>query len=81
MLDPLRQARRAVTRELASISERTRRRARLAGKQLRRVEHAAKAALRRAPGVWKRGRRALRHARYAAGMLRRGESPLRSSKP
>lgn len=81
VIDPLRQARRGAARALAVRSERTARRARLAGNRLRRAGHVVRASVRRVPNVWKRGRRVLRHARYAAGMLRRGESPLRSSKP
>jgi hypothetical protein len=81
IVDPIRQARRRAGRELALVTERTVRRARLTGNRLRRVEHVARAGVRRVPGGWKRWRRALRQARYAAGMLRRGESPLRSSKP
>jgi hypothetical protein len=81
IVDPARQVRRRTARGLAHVAERTTRRARLTGNRIRRSEHVARAGLRRLPGVWKRWRRALRQARYAAGMLRRGESPLRSSKP
>jgi hypothetical protein len=81
IVDPARHVRRRTARGLALVAERTARRARLTANRIRRSEHVARAGLRRLPGVWKRWRRALRQARYAAGMLRRGESPLRSSKP
>jgi hypothetical protein len=71
---PLRVLRRRTGRRLAGASERTVRTARLATNRLRRADHVLRAGVRKAPSVWKRWRRALRHARYAAGMWRRGES-------
>jgi hypothetical protein len=74
ILHPIRVARRRVERRLGLASERTARRLRLAGKRLRRADHVLRAGVRRLPAIGKRWRRALRQARYTAGMWRRGES-------
>jgi hypothetical protein len=80
LVHPLRVVRRRTERQIDLLTERTRRRARLTGNRLRRAGHVARAGMRQVPAMFKRWRRALRHARYAAGMLRRGESPIRHGK-
>jgi hypothetical protein len=80
LMHPLRIVRRRAERRIDVMTERTTRRARLAGNRLRRAQHVARAAVHQVPAVLKRWRRAVRHARYAAGMLRRGESPIRHGK-
>ena len=71
---PLRVVRRRAERRAGIVSARAKRTSRLASNRLRRAGHVMRAGVRRMPSVWKRWRRALRHARYAAGMWRRGES-------
>ena len=80
LVHPLRVVRRRTGRQIGLLRERTTRRARLAGNRLRRGGHVARAGVRQVPAMFKRWRRAVRHARYAAGMLRRGESPIRHGK-
>jgi hypothetical protein len=74
VLHPVRVVRRRAERRFGLMSERSVRSVRLAGNRLRRANHVVRAGTRRLPTVWKRWRRALRHARYTAGMWRRGES-------
>ena len=81
VLHPLRVVRRRVERQAERLGERTTRTMRLGANRARRAEHVLRAAARSLPAAWRRCRRALRHGRYALGMLRRGESPARSGKP
>jgi hypothetical protein len=79
VLHPWRAARRQAARQVQRLRERTVRSARLGANRMRRVEHVVRANMRRGPGAWKRVRRALRQARYAAGMMRRQGTPSRRS--